>query len=278
MPTARFASRPYWDLLQNPIPESNDERFYVERVRALHHDSVAGRDVAGPDRIAAERRQRLERQRRAARPRIGRARCTRSRSAWPTSKATAKYNDMEYARRVAASIGSVHHERLLTHRRIPSDDSDDDRRDGRSRVRAVGRLPPPRAAARSRRRPARRHHRRSQRRAVLRARRHDSHPRGLLPSLAAVPAAAEMAASGAGGPGAGALTAAARRSAAGRTRRRVLLELRDGVDGHGQGAVLAPDVLSGDAARGTHPCRIRAAGSTRARTPTATISPTSSTR
>src|SRR5262245_32425081 len=37
----------YWDLLQDPIPESRDERFYVEHTRVLHSVSVARRDVAG---------------------------------------------------------------------------------------------------------------------------------------------------------------------------------------------------------------------------------------
>src|SRR5262249_3115964 len=35
----------YWDLLQNPIPESSEEAFYIERVRALHASAVARRDV-----------------------------------------------------------------------------------------------------------------------------------------------------------------------------------------------------------------------------------------
>ena len=50
-----------------------------------------------------------------------------------------------YARRVAASIGSVHHERLLITDEFLGTIPLDDRRDGRSRVRAIGRVPAPRA-------------------------------------------------------------------------------------------------------------------------------------
>ncbi len=44
----------YWDLLRNPIPESADERFYVDRVRSLHHAAVArvGRPAAFASRSA----------------------------------------------------------------------------------------------------------------------------------------------------------------------------------------------------------------------------------
>src|SRR5262249_46296383 len=38
----------YWDLLQDPIPETDDERFYVDRVRALHSQAVGRRQVSGP--------------------------------------------------------------------------------------------------------------------------------------------------------------------------------------------------------------------------------------
>jgi asparagine synthase (glutamine-hydrolysing) len=103
----------YWDLLQNPVPESNDERFYVERVRALHHASVAGRDVEGPigsllsggnDSSANAALLSRDRSRTLHTFTVGLA----------DLEGTAKYNDIEYARRVADTIGSVHHERLLS--------------------------------------------------------------------------------------------------------------------------------------------------------------------
>jgi asparagine synthase (glutamine-hydrolysing) len=107
----------YWDLLANPIPESSrelgDEQFYVERVRALHHASVSRRDVDGPigsllsggnDSSANAALLSRHRSRTLHTFTVGLA----------DVEGDAKYNDVEYARRVAASIGSVHHERLLS--------------------------------------------------------------------------------------------------------------------------------------------------------------------
>jgi asparagine synthase (glutamine-hydrolysing) len=103
----------YWDLLEHPIAESSDERFYVERVRALHRASVAGRDAQGPigsllsggnDSSANAALLSRDRSRPLHTFTVGLA----------GVEGDAKYNDMEYARRVAASIGSVHHERLLS--------------------------------------------------------------------------------------------------------------------------------------------------------------------
>jgi asparagine synthase (glutamine-hydrolysing) len=103
----------YWDLLQNPIPESTDERFYVERVRALHHASVAGRDVEGPigsllsggnDSSANASLLSRDRSRPLHTFTVGLA----------DLEGNAKYNDVAYARQVAGAIGSVHHERLLS--------------------------------------------------------------------------------------------------------------------------------------------------------------------
>ena len=104
---------PYWDLLQNPIPESNEERFYVELVRSLHHDSVARRDIAGPvgallsggnDSSANAALLSRDRTRPLHTFTVGLA----------DVEGDSRYNDMAYARQVSASIGSVHHERLLT--------------------------------------------------------------------------------------------------------------------------------------------------------------------
>ncbi|HEY7057267.1 MAG TPA: asparagine synthase (glutamine-hydrolyzing) [Vicinamibacterales bacterium] len=103
----------YWDLLQHPIPESSNEGFYVERVRALHHASVARRDVEGPvgsllsggnDSSANASLLSLDRSRTLHTFTVGLA----------DLEGSAQYSDIGYARRVAASIGSVHHERLLS--------------------------------------------------------------------------------------------------------------------------------------------------------------------
>jgi asparagine synthase (glutamine-hydrolysing) len=103
----------YWDLLQNPIPESGDERFYVERARTLHASSVAHRDVDGPigallsgGNDSSANASLLSRKQ--SRPlhtfTVGLA----------DVEGDPKYNDLTYARQVAAAIGSIHHERLLS--------------------------------------------------------------------------------------------------------------------------------------------------------------------
>lgn len=103
----------YWDLLQNPIPECSDERFYVERVRALHRTSVLRRDVDGPigsllsggnDSSANAALLSAHRSRRLHTFTVGLA----------DVEGDARYNDLVYARRVASAIGSVHHQRLLS--------------------------------------------------------------------------------------------------------------------------------------------------------------------
>jgi asparagine synthase (glutamine-hydrolysing) len=102
----------YWDLLQHPIGESSDERFYVERVRALHRASVAGRDGQGP--IGSLLSGGNDSSANAALLSEDRSRALHTFTVGLAGvEGHAKYNDMEYARRVAASIGSVHHERLL---------------------------------------------------------------------------------------------------------------------------------------------------------------------
>jgi asparagine synthase (glutamine-hydrolysing) len=104
---------PYWDLLRHPVPESDDERFYVDRVRALHQTAVAARDAGGPigsllsggnDSSANASLLSRDRSRPLHTFTVGLA----------DLEGDAKYNDVAYARRVAASIGSVHHEHLLT--------------------------------------------------------------------------------------------------------------------------------------------------------------------
>jgi asparagine synthase (glutamine-hydrolysing) len=103
----------YWDLLQDPIPESDDERYYVEKVRALHAQSVSRRQVEGPmasllsggndssanaSLIANSRTDALHTFT------VGLA----------DLEGNEKYNDLEYARRVAKYIKSEHHEHLLS--------------------------------------------------------------------------------------------------------------------------------------------------------------------
>ena len=104
---------PYWDLLQNPLQESSDERFYVERVRELHRAAVAGRDVSGP--IASLLSGGNDSSANAALLTRNRSQTVHTFTVGLAGlEGSAKYNDIEYARRVAARIGSVHHERLLS--------------------------------------------------------------------------------------------------------------------------------------------------------------------
>src|SRR5262249_62305304 len=103
----------YWDLLHHPLTESDDEQFYVERVRRLHQGSVAARDTGGAigsllsggnDSSANASLLSRDRSRPLHTFTVG----------LPDLEGDAKYNGVAYARRVAASIGSVHHEHLLT--------------------------------------------------------------------------------------------------------------------------------------------------------------------
>jgi asparagine synthase (glutamine-hydrolysing) len=103
----------YWDLLQDPIAESSDERFYVDRVRALHRAAVAGRDVAGP--IGSLLSGGNDSSANAALLSTNRSRTIHTFTVGLADlEGNPKYNDSEYARRVAAAIGSVHHERMLS--------------------------------------------------------------------------------------------------------------------------------------------------------------------
>src|SRR5262245_2394529 len=105
--------RRYWDLLDDPIPERVDDDSYVERVRELHRQAVARRMVDGP--IAALLSGGNDSSANAA--------LLARQSAGPLHTFTVglrevegrpAYSDLEYARRVAKHIGSVHHEALLS--------------------------------------------------------------------------------------------------------------------------------------------------------------------
>lgn len=103
----------YWDLLADPAPESNDEEFYVDRVRELHSQALRRRRVEGP--IASLLSGGNDSSANASLL----ARCGSN----PLHTFTVglaglegrdKYNDLEYARKVADAIGSHHHEHLLS--------------------------------------------------------------------------------------------------------------------------------------------------------------------
>jgi asparagine synthase (glutamine-hydrolysing) len=104
---------PYWNLLQDPIAEVDDERFYVDRVRSLHDTAVSRRTTTGPigsllsgGNDSSANASLMARH--GCRPlhtfTVGLA----------EHEGDPKYNDLEYARRVAQYIRSEHHEHLLT--------------------------------------------------------------------------------------------------------------------------------------------------------------------
>jgi asparagine synthase (glutamine-hydrolysing) len=103
----------YWDLLDEPTEESDDERGYVERVRARHFESVQGRKIEGPvgsllsggnDSSANA----------SLLARLGSVPLHTFTVGLAEHEGDQKYNDLFWARRVAEHIGSTHHEELLT--------------------------------------------------------------------------------------------------------------------------------------------------------------------
>jgi asparagine synthase (glutamine-hydrolysing) len=103
----------YWDLLSNPVTETSDERFYVDRVRALHSQSVARRRIDGP--IASLLSGGNDSSANASLlARLGSAPLHTFTVGLADLEGNEKYNDLEYARRVAQYIHSQHHEELLS--------------------------------------------------------------------------------------------------------------------------------------------------------------------
>jgi asparagine synthase (glutamine-hydrolysing) len=109
----RTSSKRYWDLVDAPIAEQTDERFYVDRVRELHAAAVAGRKVDGPLASLLS----------GGNDSSANASLLARSMSQPLDTFTVglrdlegndKYNDLEYARRVAKYINSNHHEDLLS--------------------------------------------------------------------------------------------------------------------------------------------------------------------
>jgi len=103
----------YWDLLREPVPETFDDAYYIERVRALHSQSVARRRVEGP--IASLLSGGNDSSANASLlARFGSAPLHTFTVGLADLEGNEKYNDLEYARRVAQFIHSEHHEELLS--------------------------------------------------------------------------------------------------------------------------------------------------------------------
>lgn len=112
-PEGHATERPWWDLLDAPVDERTDERYYVDRTRELHQAAVDRRRVSGPigalcsgGNDSSSNVVLLSRQ--GANPlhtfTVGLA----------EFEGDEKYNDLHYARQVAKYANSEHHESLLT--------------------------------------------------------------------------------------------------------------------------------------------------------------------
>ena len=103
----------YWDLLADPVPESNDEKYYVNRVRELHSQALGRRKVEGP--IASLLSGGNDSSANAALlARYGSNPLHTFTVGLAGLEGQEKYNDLEYARKVADVIHSDHHERLIS--------------------------------------------------------------------------------------------------------------------------------------------------------------------
>ncbi len=103
----------FWDLLDNPIAESEEEWFYVERVRELHARSVRRRSVEGP--VGALLSGGNDSSANAVL--MARQGCSPLHTftvGLADVEGQSRYNDLVYAREVARLIESHHHEKLLS--------------------------------------------------------------------------------------------------------------------------------------------------------------------
>jgi asparagine synthase (glutamine-hydrolysing) len=107
------SERRWWDLLDDPVDERVDEKYYVDRTRELHHAAVRRRSVAGPigalcsgGNDSSSNVVLMSRQ--GASPlhtfTVGLA----------DFEGDSKYNDLYYARQVAEYARTQHHESLLS--------------------------------------------------------------------------------------------------------------------------------------------------------------------
>jgi asparagine synthase (glutamine-hydrolysing) len=112
--------KPFWDLLWDPVPEVDDEAFYVNRVRQLHDTAVERRMVQGPiaalvsggnDSSANASIIARKIKEGGGNPREMLQTFT---VGLKEHEGSPKYNDLMYAKQVADFIGSEHHEKLLT--------------------------------------------------------------------------------------------------------------------------------------------------------------------
>ena len=112
-PDGAVSERRYWDLLDDPVGEQDDESFYVARTRELHHAAVRRRRVSGPlgallsggnDSSANV----------SLLARNGNGPLHTFTVGHAEFEGDAKFNDLYYARKVAEQAGTKHHDALIS--------------------------------------------------------------------------------------------------------------------------------------------------------------------
>lgn len=109
----------YWDLLDNPVDERDDESFYVKRTRELHQAAVRRRAVTGP--IGAllsggnDSSANVSLLSRFSRERPSESGLLHTFTVGLAEfEGDTKYNDLFYARQVATQARTKHHDALLS--------------------------------------------------------------------------------------------------------------------------------------------------------------------
>lgn len=112
-PEGSAAERRYWDLVDAPVDERDDEKYYVSRTHELHEAAVRRRSVSGPigallsgGNDSSANVSLLARQ--------GAAPLHTFTVGLAEFEGDTKYNDLHYARKVAEYAKTQHHESLLS--------------------------------------------------------------------------------------------------------------------------------------------------------------------
>ena len=102
-----------WDLLDDPLPESDDLETYVERVRRLHHEALEARLTGGP--MAALLSGGNDSSANVGMmAKLGVEPLHTFTVGLAELEGRGDFNDLVHARRVAKLVGAVHHERLIS--------------------------------------------------------------------------------------------------------------------------------------------------------------------
>jgi asparagine synthase (glutamine-hydrolysing) len=112
-PDGNAEERRYWDLLDSPVDERDDEKYYVSRTRELHQASVRRRSVSGP--IGALLSGGNDSSANVSLLSRGGAQPLHTFTVGLAEfEGDQKYNDLYYARQVAEYARTQHHESLLS--------------------------------------------------------------------------------------------------------------------------------------------------------------------